>query len=49
LFVILPTEKDDGEYKLSTGSGNEEWKVYAWLSANIEVTTSGASKAGDHC
>jgi len=49
LSVILPTEKDDGEHKLSTGFGDEEWKVYAWLSANTEVVTSGSSKAGDHC
>ena len=41
-------EKDDWEYKLSAGVGDEEWKIHAWLSTDAQVAAPGSSKAGDH-
>jgi len=48
-ICVLLIEKDNWEYQLSSGIGDEEWQIHAGLSADTEVPAPGSSKAGDNC
>lgn len=47
--ISFCTEKGNGEYQLSTSTGDEKWEVPAWLSLHTQVSAAGEGQADHPC